>query len=274
MTTAATDLDIRTGSCADLLPTVERASVQLVISSPPYNLGKAYEKRTSLEEYVEEMKPIAAELVAIMAEGASLCWQVGNWIKDGMVLPLDFVFYPMFRDLNLTLRNRVIWAYGHGLHCKRRFSGRHESILWFTKGDDYTFNLDSVRVPQKQPDKRYYDGKRKGEIASHPSGKNPSDVILPEEATDFWSITNVKNNHPEKTDHPCQFPELLVSRFIRALTNLGDLVVDPFAGSGTVGKVAIELRRRALLMEREPSYLEIIRQRCANLEPQFPEVVS
>jgi adenine-specific DNA-methyltransferase len=135
-----------------------------------------------------------------------------------------------------------------------RFSGRHETILWFSKSDNYTFNLDPIRVPQKYPNKKHFKGDKKGELSGNPLGKNPSDV---------WEITNVKNNHPEKTDHPCQFPEELVKRCVLALTGENDLVLDPFAGSGTVGKVCKELYRHSSIIDKESRYIEIAKKRIA-----------
>ena len=122
------------------------------------------------------------------------------------------------------MRNRIIWTFGHGLNSVRRFSGRHETILWSTKGDSLEFNLDEVRVPQKYAGKRAYKGPHKGELSGNPLGKNPSDV---------WEIPNVKAKHIEKTEHPCQFPVAIPQRLIKALTHENALILDPFMGSGT-----------------------------------------
>ncbi|WP_199864372.1 site-specific DNA-methyltransferase, partial [Rhizobium sp. EC-SD404] len=95
-------------------------------------------------------------------------------------------------------------------------------------------------------------GPKKGQLSGHPLGKNPGDV---------WDIPNVKHNHREKTSHPCQFPEALIERLVAALTNEGDRIVDPYAGSGTTGAVAQRLDRRAFLIERDSSYAAIARNR-------------
>jgi adenine-specific DNA-methyltransferase len=137
---------------------------------------------------------------------------------------VDIVLYPVFASLGLHLRNRIVWHFGHGLHASKRFSGRYEVILWFTKGNEYTFNLDAVRVPQKYPDKKYFKGPKKGELSGNPLGKNPSDI---------WEIPNVKANHVEKTIHPCQFPVELIERLVLAMTDEGDWALDPFIGVGT-----------------------------------------
>jgi len=120
-------------------------------------------------------------------------------------VPLDIQFDPIFRKHGLSLRNRIIWHFGHGLHNKRRFSGRYEVILWYTKSDNYVFNLDDVRIPSKYPGKRHFKGPKTGQLSGNPKGKNPEDV---------WDIPNVKSNHVEKTEHPCQFPVGLVERLI------------------------------------------------------------
>jgi adenine-specific DNA-methyltransferase len=156
------------------------------------------------------------------------------------VFPLDIEFAPLFRKHGLRMRNRIVWAFGHGLHNQKRFSGRYETILWFTntpgRNDPYTFNLDDVRVPAKYPGKRHSkDSPHAGKLSGHPLGKNPEDV---------WEIPNVKNNHIEKTDHPCQFPVGLVERLVLALTNEGDLVFDPFAGVASAGVAAAVHGRR------------------------------
>jgi adenine-specific DNA-methyltransferase len=172
-------------------------SIHLIVTSPPYNLGKEYENCKSQDIYIEEQAACIAEAVRLLHPRGSICWQVGNHVDNGEVFPLDILLYGLFKNHGLILRNRIVWTFGHGLHCQKRFSGRHETILWFTKSDDYTFNLDPVRIPSKYPNKKHFKGPRKGEISSNPLGKNPSDV---------WEIPNVKWNHVEKTDHPCQFP--------------------------------------------------------------------
>ena len=242
---------------------LEDNSVKLIITSPPYNIGKEYETKTSIEEYIQKMEPMIAELVRILREDGSICWQVGNYVDDGEVFPLDIYFYMMFKKHGLKLRNRIIWHFGHGLHCTNRFSGRYETILWFTKSDDYTFNLDDVRVPAKYPGKRYYKGDKKGQVSGNPKGKNPEDVwemTLDRLYDDWerlvWNIPNVKANHVEKVDHPCQFPIELVERCVLAMTNENDIVYDPFAGVGSTLIGALKNNRVAYGTELEQKYID------------------
>jgi len=149
---------------------------QLIVTSPPYNLGKEYERRLDLQEYVREQENVIKACERALKTGGSICWQVGNFVDDGEIVPLDSLLYPVFKSLGLRLRNRIVWHFEHGLHCSRRFSGRYETILWFTKGIDYTFHLDPVRVPQKYPGKKYFKGPNAGEFSCNPLGKNPGDV--------------------------------------------------------------------------------------------------
>ncbi|MNL31974.1 DNA adenine methyltransferase YhdJ [compost metagenome] len=119
-------------------------------------------------------------------------------------------------------------------------------MLWFTKGDDYEFNLDAVRVAQKYPGKLHAKGQAKGMPSGNPLGKNPGDV---------WDIPNVKSNHVEKTEHPCQFPVGLVHRLVRALSKPGDLVLDPFAGVASTGVAALLEKRRFVGAEPVSQYV-------------------
>lgn len=252
------------GDALDLLGTIDDESVTLIVTSPPYNIGKDYEKQVNLTDYLNSQKNLIKELYRVLKKEGSICWQVGNFIQNGEVFPLDIFYYNLFKEYNLFLRNRIVWHYGHGLHTQKRFSGRYETILWFSKSDQYIFNLDPVRVPAKYPGKRHYKGQKKGEPSGNIKGKNPSDVweILADDwETGLWDIPNVKSNHPEKTEHPCQYPVELVERCVLALTNQDDWVLDPYAGSGTSLIAAIKHQRRGMGSEKEPKYVEIARQR-------------
>jgi adenine-specific DNA-methyltransferase len=240
------------GDCLELMRTIPAESLQLVVTSPPYNIGKEYEQRLHLDAYVTQQAQIIAECVRTLRPQGSICWQVGNYVDQGAIIPLDTVLYPIFSELGLKMRNRVIWHFEHGLHCSRRFSGRYETIVWFTKSDEYVFNLDAVRVPQKYPGKKHFKGPRAGEYSCNPRGKNPGDL---------WVIPNVKSNHVEKTEHPCQFPVELVERLVLSLTHEGDWVLDPFLGTGTTIIAAFRHGRRCVGAEVVPKYTELARER-------------
>lgn len=225
----------------------------LVVTSPPYNIGKKYEEKDELENYLRWQKEIISEIIPRLKMNGSLCWQVGNFVDNGQITPLDIEFAPIFKEHNLQLRNRIIWYFGHGLHTKKRFSGRYEVVLWYTRSDDYTFNLDAVRVDAKYPGKKHFKGPKTGQLSGNPRGKNPADV---------WdNIPNVKSNHVEKTEHPCQFPVGLIERLILALTNTHSLIFDPFAGVGSAGVAAALHQRRFLGAEINENYIQIAKQR-------------
>ena len=244
------------GDCFDLIKKIPDNSVDLVVSSPPYCMGKSYESpKNNPASFREQHIKLISEIYAKLKIGASLCWQIGYHVKNGVTTPLDFIIQDIINNTlgdeishNLILRNRIIWTFGHGLNNINRFSGRHETILWYTKGKDYVFNLDDVRVPQKYPGKKSYKGNNKGNFSGNPLGKNPSDV---------WDIPNVKSHHVEKTNHPCQFPVVIPQRLIKALTSKGALVLDPFVGSGTTCVAAILEGRRFVGAEINNEFYEI-----------------
>lgn len=263
----AANIVIAPGDCFDTLCRLPDGLAKLIITSPPYNLGKVYEQATKLDEYFEALNPIVNQLVRVLSPEGSLCWQVGNYVEKSEIFPLDIFYYPFFKKHGLKLRNRVIWHFGHGLHASKRFSGRYEVLLWLTKGDTYTFNLDAVRVPSKYPGKKYFKGEKRGQLSGNPLGKNPSDVwkiIAQDWESALWNIPNVKANHREKTIHPCQFPIELVERCVLALTNEGDWVMDPFSGVGSALLAALRHKRRALGCEKEEKYVEIAKERVAD----------
>jgi adenine-specific DNA-methyltransferase len=240
------------GDCREMLREMPPESVRLIVTSPPYNLGKEYERKLSLKDYVANQTAVIKDCVRILKHSGSICWQVGNFVDKGSIVPIDSLLFPEFHALGLKLRNRIIWHFEHGLHCSRRFSGRYETILWFTKSDDYVFDLDSIRIPQKYPGKKYFKGPKAGQYSCNPLGKNPGDL---------WAIPNVKSNHVEKTSHPCQFPIELIERLVLALTKKDDWIFDPFLGTGTTVIAALRHGRRAAGAEILPKYVQIARER-------------
>jgi adenine-specific DNA-methyltransferase len=252
------DFVIFEGDVKDLLSDIPDEFVQLVVTSPPYNIGKPYErKKIKFDDYIEQQEAIISECVRILSNKGSICWQVGNYIDKSEIIPLDIVLFPIFKKFGLHLRNRIVWYFGHGLHASKRFSGRYEVILWFTKTNNYYFNFDSIRIPQKYPQKKYYKGPKKGELSGNPHGKNPSDI---------WEIPNVKANHIEKTIHPCQFPVELVERLVLSLTEPGDWIFDPFMGVGSTAIAALLHQRKAIGAEIIHEYSQLAIKRVHDAE--------
>ena len=249
------DLVIACKDNLDFMRKLPSASIMLTVTSPPYNIGKSYEAKTTIRDYIDTQRLVIKECVRLMAPNGSICWQVGNYVENGEIIPLDTILFTVFRDCGLKLRNRIIWHFGHGLHCRLRLSGRYETINWWTNGK-YKWNLDAIRVPSKYPNKKYYKGPNVGKLSGNPKGKNPTDV---------WNFPNVKNNHPEKTIHPCQFPVELVERLVLGMTSRGDAVLDPYMGVGSTLIAALKHKRRAFGCDTVSDYVKIARKRVRQL---------
>ncbi len=241
----------------------QKFKFDLIITSPPYNIGKEYESKQTIGEYLNSQEEVIKKMISLLSDRGSICWQVGNLVnkKTKEIFPLDYFYYDIFKKFNMVLRNRIIWHFRHGLHSSTRFSGRYETILWFTKlTDDYIFNLNSIRIPSKYPGKRYYKGPNKGKLSGNPNGKNPSDfweILNDEWENEIWDIPNVKANHREKTEHPCQYPIELVERCIFAFTNENSWILDPYAGVGTTLLAAYKNCRNAVGIEIYKKYMDI-----------------
>jgi len=241
---------------------IANEAVDCIITSPPYFMGKDYDTSIKIEDFCEIHKAIFSDLYRILKKWGNLCRQVGYHTMWYEKIPLDYLVYSIINQVNqslddedekLYLKNRIIWTFWHGLHSKKKFSGRHETILWFSKGKESFFDLDAVRVPQKYPWKTYYKWEKKWEFSWNPLGKNPWDV---------WEIPNVKANHIEKTKHPCQFPVALIERLVKSLCPSDWVVLDPFMGSGTTGVASLLHGRMFIWIELKKEYYEIAKKRC------------
>jgi adenine-specific DNA-methyltransferase len=243
--------------CADALESLRElpdASVDLVVTSPPYNIGKEYERKRGLDVYLAEQGQVLKECHRCLRDTGSLMWQVGAFADDGVHVPLDVKIFPILEELGMIPRNRVVWIRPHGVHARKRFSCRHETLLWFTKSETFKFNLEPIRVPQKYQNKTYWKGEKHGQLSCDPVGKNPGDV---------WAFRNVKHNHDEQTVHPCQFPEDMIERIVLSTTDPDDVVLDPYVGSGTTAVVAKRLGRHFLGFDTSKTYVEVAVARLA-----------
>jgi adenine-specific DNA-methyltransferase len=279
--------EIILGDAFKLIKEVPSGCIDLILTSPPYGIGKSYERRSvTIDDYIKTMKPICEECVRVIRKGGALIWQVGNRIEGAShargasaskekpapeTIPLEMLYYPIFKSLGLQLRNQIVWTSSNTIPFRdqKMLQGRHEIVLYFTKGDNYTFNLDEIRIPQKYPDKKYPCwGRRKGEFRlPNPKGTNPGDVFRKDDepSSDAWEIT-LSTNSSERWDHPAEFPEKLVERLIKMSTGEGNIVLDPFAGVGTTPKVAKDLGRHYLAFEKEPHYYNQAILRLAGID--------
>jgi len=241
--------------CRDMAE-VKSGTVDLVVTSPPFNIGKEYEENFSFEEYLDFTRTWVAEVVRVLKPNGSFWLDIGFFkaSQDKQYIPWSYYLYHLIKEIGgLYFVQEIVWAYGAGVHCKRKFSPRKETWMFYVKDlDNYKFNLDAVRVPSKYP--RQF---KNGRLKVNPKGKNPGDVwFVPK-------VTSGKNrSSPERTFHPAQFPEAVIRRIVKVSTDPGDVVLDPFLGSGTTMKVARDLSRSCIGYEIEQRYVDgIVRKR-------------
>lgn len=231
--------ELITGDAAAVMSQLPGHSVHLLIADPPYNLGKDYGNNQDARDwqaYEAFTRQWLAEAVRLLRPDGSLYVFMGVRFIARLFLMLE-------EEFKLHFNGWITWHYTQGMGRKVGFSPRHEDILYFTRSQDYTFNLDAVRIPQK-----YY--RQRNNMA----GANPGDV---------WHFSHVHYSSPEREAHPTQKPEALLERMIKASSNPGDLVLDPFVGSGTTCRVAQALGRRYLGIDINPAYIAMSQRRLA-----------
>ena len=238
--------------CEESLKRLEVPFLASTITSPPYNIGKEYENVMPLENYLSWLSRVANNIEKITLPNGNFMFNVGYLsVKDkGKAVPISYLVWD---KIPFYLNQEIIWHYEAGVAAKKYLSPRNEKILWYVKNkDSYTFNLDSIR----DPNVKYPNQRKNGKLRCNSIGKNPSDV---------WEIAKVTSgtnrSSTERTSHPAQFPEDLIRRLMLGFTNKNDIVLDPFMGSGTVGSVAVELKRRFVGFEINPDYCEIAKKR-------------
>lgn len=251
------------GDALIILPALPAGKVRCVLTSPPYNIGKEYERKQPLLAYLAWQREVLLACQQVMMPDSVLCYQVGMYVEDRRTLPLDLLLYPILADLGFTLWDRIIWHVPHGLHATHKLSGRHEVILVMAQGKP-RLHLDAIRVPQLHPGKKHHKGQKKGELSGNPLGKNPGNVwedIEPDTDNGVWYMPNVKAGHPEYCGHPCQWPLDLARRLLLAYTLPGELVLDPFAGVGATAVAAALLDRVSICIEQCDAYSDIAADR-------------
>ena len=258
-----TDISLFTGDILEKLNFIHPQQIDLIVSSPPYNIGKSYEEKQPLEDYLNWIEKVIKGCDRVLKLNGSICWQLGAYHKDKELFPLDFYYYQIMKKFNYKLKNRIIWNCEKmsGSHGQNKFSGRYETISWFIKSDDYTFNLDPIRVPQKYPNKKT----RTGEKAT--KGKNPTDYwafLQKDWEEQVWTFPNVGSGHVEQTIHPAMFPIELPERLILALTNEGDTILDPFCGSGSALVAGILWNRKVYGIDYKREYTDLSLTRIKN----------
>ena len=224
----------------------------LTVTSPPYNIGKEYEVVLPLSEYLDWTEKWIREVYRVTNSVGAFWLNLGYLPipQRGRAVPLPYLVWdrvPFF------LVQEIVWYYGAGVANRHSFSPRNEKFLWYVKNlEQYVFNLEDVR----DPNVKYPNQKKGGKLRVNPRGKNPTDVWQIPKVTTGEGL-NGRRASKERTTHPAQFPEAVIARIIRACSNPGDIVLDPFMGSGTTAKVALELGRFSVGFEINAHYIDI-----------------
>ena len=241
--------------CVEGMRAMPRGVVDLTVTSPPYNIGKAYETNKPLDDYVDWSRDWINAVHDVTADDGAFWLNVGYMpIHDaGKAVPLPYLLWNLS---DFFLIQEVVWNYGAGVAGRLFFSPRNEKFLWYVKNSaEYHFDLDAVRDPDVKYPNQFKNGRRK----VNPLGKNPTDVWQ------FKKVTSGKNrSSKERAAHPAQFPEAVIERVVKATSAEGDIVLDPFMGSGTTAVVASRLGRRVLGFETSAEYCEGAVQRYKN----------
>lgn len=238
--------------CVEALRQLPPSLVDLTVTSPPYNIGKEYETATDVDQYVAWCEEWIEGIARISSSKSAFWLNVGYLPLPGRgkAVPISYLLWD---KVPMHFIQEIVWNYAAGVASKKSFSPRNEKFLWYVKNPaSYTFNLDDVR----DPNVKYPNQKKNGKLKCNPLGKNPTDV---------WEIPKITSGKDrasaERTAHPAQFPIAVIDRIVRACSNQGDIILDPFMGSGTTAEVALATGRFALGFELESRYIEIARHR-------------
>lgn len=251
------------GDTINMQGKLKPAFFDTIITSPPYNIGKEYERVKSLEEYIEWSGKWITDACQLLTDTGAMLLNLGyvSVENQGRAVPLPYLLWD---KIPLYLNQEIVWNYSAGVACKKYLSPRNEKILWYVKDcNSYTFNLDAIR----DKNVKYPNSKKNGRLRVNTLGKNPSDV---------WEIAKVTTGFnrasKERTPHPCQFPVDLIDRLVLGFSNCEDIIYDPFVGSGTTFESCIKNNRYCVGFEIKEEYCEIARQRVENILSQQIEL--
>jgi adenine-specific DNA-methyltransferase len=254
------DVLIYSKDCLQGMKTIGTQFIDLTVTSPPYNFGKEYEEIVNNSTYIDWCVSWISEIHRITKENGTFWLNLGYFKVEGKgtAVPIPYLLWD---KTDFHLIQEVVWNYAAGVACKNRFSPRNEKLLWYVKNpENYVFNLDDVR----DPNVKYPNQKKNGRSKVNPIGKNPSDV---------WQISKVTSganrSSAERTAHPAQFPIEMIDRLIKSSSNVGDIVLDPFMGSGTTALSALNNKRKVVGFELNDDYLDIIINRIESRSPQL-----
>jgi len=246
---------IYSADALELLQDLPKGCIDLSVTSPPYNIGKTYEEVMALDDYLSWCEEWI-NLLHLAATPSGAFWlNLGYLAVPGRAKAVP-IPYLLWERVPFFLLQEIVWNYGAGVAARHTFSPRNEKFLWYVRDPEgYTFNLDDVR----DPDVKYPNQKKNGKLKCNPLGKNPSDV---------WQIPKVTSganrSSTERTAHPAQFPVAVIERIVKASSNQGDLLLDPFSGSGSLVEAALKEGRFSIGIEILPEYVELSVARIKN----------
>lgn len=247
------------GDALELLSAIPARAVDLTVTSPPYNIGKEYEQIRRLGDYLNWCEQWIKEIHRTTEAQGAFWLNLGYLAIEGRAKAIP-IPYLLWDRIPFFLVQEIVWNYGAGVAARRSFSPRNEKFLWYVKDEEnYTFNLDDVR----DPNVKYPNQKKNGKLKCNPAGKNPSDV---------WQLAKVTSgadrSSKERMPHPAQFPTSVIDRIVKACSNEGDLLIDPFVGSGSMLEVAARNKRYAIGFEINPAYVQAAAARLMSVEQQ------
>lgn len=235
--------------CCDFLNTIPDESVQLICIDPPYNLELA--GWDTYDNYIEWAAKWLDEAYRVLSKNGSLVIFGGIQFRDAKSGDLIDIIYHVRNNTKFRLVNTIIWRYKNGMSAHRYFANRHEEVIWLTKSDDYYFDLDSVREPYSEKDL---------EQALKDKRLNPENTMKGKNPTNVWEINRLNGNSKERVGHPTQKPVEIIDRFIKSLSYPGSVVLDFFAGSGTVGRVCIAEGRHCLMCDNDKASIDYFKK--------------
>lgn len=226
--------------CYDFLKQLPDNSIQLICIDPPYNLELA--GWDIYDDYIEWASKWIDESYRVLSDNGSMVIFGGIQFRDVKSGDLLDIIQYVRKNTKFKLINTIIWHYKNGMSAQRFFANRHEEAIWLTKTNDYYFDLDSVRVPYSEKDL---------EIALKDKRLNPENTKKGKNPTNVWEIGRLNGNSKERVGHPTQKPVQIIERFVKSLSYPGSIVLDFFAGSGTVGRVCINEGRHCLMCDSD-----------------------
>lgn len=243
--------------CMEFMKKMKRPVFDLTITSPPYNIGKEYEREIGVKQYVKQSKIWMNNVYDITKRNGAFWLNLGYFKvpEKGFAVPIS---YLIWNKTPFYFLQEIIWYYEAGVTSNKKFSPRNEKFLWYIKNPKkYIFNLNSIR----DKNVKYPNQKKNGILKVNPNGKNPTNV---------WAIPKITSGNgrssKERTSHPAQFPIKVIDRIVKACSNKNNLIFDPFIGSGTVAESALKNNRCVVGCEIKSKYLNIAKRRIEKIE--------